>query len=84
MMKSTAYFVNVCRGGNVDEEALIKVLQDKKIAGAGLDVFIYEPLPETSPSLELDNVILTPHIGGGAGTNRGLELSKRDRSERII
>lgn len=76
MMKSTAYFVNVCRGGNVDEEALIKVLQDKKIAGAGLDVFIYEPLPETSPILELDNVILTPHIGGGSGTNRGLELSE--------
>lgn len=74
MMKSTAYFVNICRGGNVDEDALIKVLQDKKIAGAGLDVFIYEPLPETSPILELDNVILTPHIGGGSGTNRGLEL----------
>ena len=76
MMKPSAYFVNICRGGNVDEAALIRVLEQKRIAGAGLDVFIWEPLPEDSPILGLDNVILTPHIGGGTGTNKGLELTE--------
>ncbi len=76
MMKPTAYFVNICRGGNVDEEAMIDILRAKKIAGAGLDVYIWEPLPEDSPILGLDNVILTPHIGGGTGTNKGLELTQ--------
>ena len=75
-MKPSAYFVNSCRGGVVDEAALIRALEGRHIAGAGLDVFIYEPLPEDSPLCDLDNVILTPHIGGGTGTTRPLELGE--------
>ena len=47
----------------IDEAALIEALREKKIAGAGLDVFEKEPLPTDSPLLEMDNVVLTPHIG---------------------
>lgn len=61
LMKPTAYLVNVARGPLVDEAALVNVLRRRRIAGAGLDVFVEEPLPKTSPLLELDNVVLTPH-----------------------
>ena len=73
-MKPSGYLVNICRGGVVDEKALVAVLQQQEIAGAGLDVFEYEPLPFDSPLCQLHNVILTPHVGGGTGTNRLLEL----------
>jgi phosphoglycerate dehydrogenase-like enzyme len=68
------YLVNVARGGVVDETALIDALREGLIAGAGLDVFTYEPLPADSPLCTMDNVILSPHIGGGSGTTRELEL----------
>ncbi len=61
-MKPTAYFVNISRGEVVDEPALIRALKEGWIAGAGLDVFTQEPLPDDSPFYELQNVILTPHI----------------------
>jgi D-3-phosphoglycerate dehydrogenase len=61
-MKSTAFFINTSRGEVIDEEALIKALEEKRIAGAGLDVRQKEP-PEKSPLSEMDNVVLTPHIG---------------------
>lgn len=64
VMKKTAYFVNCCRGGVVDEAALIKVLKQNLIAGAGLDVFEQEPTPPDNPLLSMDNVIATPHAGG--------------------
>ena len=63
-MKPAAYLVNIGRGEVCDEAALIHALQDKWIAGAGLDVFTQEPLPQTSPLWTLPNVILTPHISG--------------------
>ena len=63
-MKPTAYIVNTARGPIIDEDALLKVLQQRKIAGAlELDVYAVEPLPVDSPFRELDNVVLTPHLG---------------------
>ncbi len=63
-LKSTAYLVDVSRGGVIDHQALGAALKDKKIAGAALDVFPEEPLPEDSPLWKLPNVIITPHISG--------------------
>jgi phosphoglycerate dehydrogenase-like enzyme len=63
LMKKNAYFVNTARGAIVDEPALVKILKERAIAGAALDVFLKEPLPAKHPLLELDNVILTPHLG---------------------
>lgn len=60
-MKPGAVFVNVGRGGVVDEDALIDALRDGHLAGAALDVFAQEPLPPESPLWELDNVLLSPH-----------------------
>ena len=63
-MKPSAYLINVTRGGVVDEAALAAALRKGRIAGAGLDVYEVEPLPEDSPLWALDNVILTPHAAG--------------------
>lgn len=65
-MKSTAYLVNLARGGVVDEEALLKALTDGKLRGAALDVHKNEGEGKISPLAGLDNVILTPHIGAGS------------------
>lgn len=68
-MKSTAYFINVTRGIWVDEIALVKALQNRIIAGAGLDVFQQEPLEPDSPLLQANlNLTLTPHSGGHTDT----------------
>jgi phosphoglycerate dehydrogenase-like enzyme len=64
LMKPTAYLINIARGEIVDEEALVHALKSGKIAGAALDVFNTEPLPEDHPFWELENLILTPHLGG--------------------
>nr|WP_206203473.1 hydroxyacid dehydrogenase [Thermococcus sp. M36] len=63
LMKPTAILINAARGAVVDTEALVKALKEGWIAGAGLDVFEEEPLPAGHPLTELDNVVLTPHIG---------------------
>ena len=64
-MKPTAYLINIARGNIVDEEALICALDERWIAGAGLDVFATEPLPADSRLWEFTNVIFSPHIAGG-------------------
>jgi phosphoglycerate dehydrogenase-like enzyme len=63
-MKTNSYIINVGRGDLIDEEALIRALDEKKIAGAGLDVTAIEPLPKNSRLWDMDNVILSPHVSG--------------------
>ena len=63
MMKPSAVLINTSRGKVVDENALIEALRRNEIGGAGLDVFEYEPLPDNSPLRELENTLITPHIG---------------------
>lgn len=75
-MKSTAFLINTSRAALVDMEALLEALREKRIAGAGLDVFEpEEPLPEDSPYRSLDNVILTPHVA--AHTEGAVEREAR-------
>jgi D-3-phosphoglycerate dehydrogenase len=62
-MKPTAYLINTARGPIVDEAALLETLRERKIAGAGIDVFAVEPIPLDHPFRKLDNVVLTPHLG---------------------
>jgi D-3-phosphoglycerate dehydrogenase len=64
LMKATAYFVNAASAYVVDEEALVKVLKERRIAGAAFDVYKTWPVKPDDPILKLDNVVLTPHIGG--------------------
>lgn len=66
MMKPTAVLINACRGPVVDEAALIRAMRDKKIMGAGLDVLEEEPTPANNPLLDMDNVIVTPHLAAFA------------------
>ena len=69
LMKPTAHLINVARGGIVDDEALISALRERRLSGAGLDVF--EGEPKFNPAfLELDNVALTPHIGSSSSATR--------------
>jgi phosphoglycerate dehydrogenase-like enzyme len=69
LMKKSSYLINTSRGPIVDEGALLAALRDKRIAGAGLDVFDVEPLPLDHPLRKLDNVVLTPHLGYVASQN---------------
>jgi phosphoglycerate dehydrogenase-like enzyme len=64
LMKPSAFFINIGRGNLVVENELVHALKDNQIAGAGLDVFETEPLPEKSPLWEMNNVIITPHTSG--------------------
>lgn len=64
LMKPSALFINLARASVTDESALFDALKSKKIAGAALDVFLSEPVDQDNEFLELDNVIVTPHIGG--------------------
>jgi len=73
-MKPTAYLINTSRGAVIDEAALVSALANRKIAGAGLDVFEYEP-KLTAGLAKLDNVVLAPHLGSatlGTRTKMGM------------
>ena len=63
-MKPDAFLINVGRGPQVDESALVNALRERRIAGAALDVFAQEPLPAASPLWDLDNLLITPHTAG--------------------
>jgi phosphoglycerate dehydrogenase-like enzyme len=63
-MKPSAYYISAGRGQTVDEPALIEALRDRRIAGAGLDVFQTEPLPSDSPFWDLPSAFVLPHLGG--------------------
>jgi phosphoglycerate dehydrogenase-like enzyme len=69
LMKPSSFLINIARGPIVDEAALVETLQQRRIAGAGLDVFDVEPLPTDHPLTKLDNVLLAPHIGWGTTIN---------------
>ncbi|MEH7178472.1 2-hydroxyacid dehydrogenase [Neobacillus vireti] len=70
LMKESAIFINASRGKTVDEEALILALQDGQIYGAGLDVFVQEPVKKDNPLLSMKNVVTLPHIGSATYETR--------------
>jgi phosphoglycerate dehydrogenase-like enzyme len=69
-LKPTAFVINIARGALLDEPALLDSLQTGKLAGAGFDVMATEPLPKGHPFWDMDNVIMTPHVGGAG--NKGI------------
>lgn len=71
-MKPTAFIINTSRGANIDEKALIRALQEKKIAGAGIDVWDPEPPDPKNPLLSMPNVVATPHAAATAWENVAL------------
>ncbi|HZN24669.1 MAG TPA: NAD(P)-dependent oxidoreductase, partial [Burkholderiales bacterium] len=71
LMKPSAYLINSARGPLVDEEALVRALEERRIAGAGLDVFEHEPRPHTK-LLRMDNVVMTPHVGSAVAELRAI------------
>lgn len=78
LMKPAARIINAARGGIVDEEALLKAINEERIAGAALDVFSREPIPPDSPLLRNDNIIVTPHLGAStaeAQTNVAVDVA---------
>jgi len=82
LMKPTAYLINTARWPVVDGEALLRVLREKRIAGAAIDVYDTEPLPADAAIRRLDNVLLTPHIG--YVTERNFARMYQDAIEDIV
>jgi phosphoglycerate dehydrogenase-like enzyme len=83
LMKETAILINTARAAIVDQDALVEALRERRIAGAGLDVHVQEPLPpEANPFKELDNVVLMPHAGGT--TREGVVRSRKMPVDNII
>jgi D-2-hydroxyacid dehydrogenase (NADP+) len=85
VMKETAFFINVGRGGTVDTDALVAALNDGAIAGAGLDVTDPEPLPEGHPLWQAPNLIITPHFAAWSDAGRELQwLLFRENLRRFV
>ena len=84
LMKPTACLINIARGGLVDQDALFEALLDKKIGGAGLDVFAKEPVDPSLPVLALPNVVALPHTAGGTdGTAQNRAVCAATNCDRI-
>jgi D-3-phosphoglycerate dehydrogenase / 2-oxoglutarate reductase len=82
LMKPSAYLINTCRGPIVDEPALIDALKAGKLAGAGLDVFEKEPIDMDNPLLQMDNVIVTPHVAVYSG--KAIELNRTQPFDEVV
>lgn len=76
LMKPTAYLINVARGGVLDHDALLEALQNNWIAGAAIDVTEPEPLPRNHPLLQMENLIIAPHLGSATRQSR-YKMSRR-------
>lgn len=85
-MKPSTFYVNIGRGETTDTDALIRAIREQKIAGAGLDVFEQEPLPETSPLWEMENVIIAPHTSGATDHyfDRAIEIFKDNLKSYLV
>jgi len=84
-MKPTAYLINTARGAVADEAALIKALQEERIAGAGLDVFEQEPTDPNNPLLKMPNVVVTPHSAAYSdNSNKRLSTSVGQEAARVL
>ncbi len=84
-MKKTAYIINTARGPVIDEQALIKALQQGWIAGAALDVFEQEPTPPDNPLLKMENVIVTPHSAGASdAVNHDVRVRVGQEAARVL
>ena len=81
-MKDGAYFINVARGGLVDEDALEAALSSGKLAGAGIDVVCAEPLSKDSPLFQHENVVVTPHMGWYSEES-AVELNRKCAEETV-
>ena len=81
-MKRSAFLINASRGPIVDEPALVEALKDGTIAGAGLDVYLEEPLSVESPLLKMDNVVTLPHIG--SATHETRRAMNKNAAENLI
>lgn len=81
-MKNSAYIINAARGGIIDEDALLTALQNREIAGAGLDVVEHEPLVAQNPLLQFDNFVISPHTGWYAEQS-AVELKRKAAEEAV-
>jgi gluconate 2-dehydrogenase len=81
-MKRSAFLINASRGQIVDEAALVEALKDGTIAGAGLDVYLEEPLSVESPLLKMNNVVTLPHIG--SATHETRRAMNKNAAENLI